>query len=241
VILSPPDSHVKTVDLTVHAIIPVFNEAGTIRNVLSVLRQVEYLDEIIVVNDGSTDGSGLAIEAEADIDERIRMLAHPVNLGKGQSILSASRSSPADLLLLLDADLHGLEPDHVRELVEPVVEGNADMTIGQFKHGYWRTDISHWFTPWLSGQRCLRTELLESISPRAAAGYGIETALTAAAKQDGWRCLRVPMIGVWHRPSEQRRGLLNGFVMRSKMYAQIGRAWFLSYGAQKNGSGPALR
>jgi hypothetical protein len=189
---------------TIHAIIPVYNEAATIRKVLSVLRQVECLGEIIVVDDGSTDDSGREIEREAEADHRIRMLAHPRNLGKGQSILSASRASPAPCYLLLDADLYGLAPGHIQGLIDPVLEGEVDMTIGQFRQGYWRTDFSHWLTPWLSGQRCVRSELLESMPPGAASGYGIETALTLVSSQDGWRCRRVPMRGVWHQPSEKR-------------------------------------
>jgi glycosyltransferase involved in cell wall biosynthesis len=226
---------------SIHAIIPVFNEAKTIRKVLSVLRQVDYLGEIIVVDDGSTDGSGNEIEAEAETDQRIRLLIHSINLGKGQSVLSAWQTTNAGCLLLLDADLYGLEPRHIRDLIDPVLEGRADMTIGQFRKGYWRTDLSHRVTPWLSGQRCLRSELLEQISPSAAAGYGIETALTMVSKQDGWRCERVHMQGVWHQPSEKRRGVSSGFKMRGKMYAQILRAWYLAGGLRKLRMGPIVR
>jgi glycosyltransferase involved in cell wall biosynthesis len=206
-----------------------------------VLRQVECLGEIIVVDDGSTDGSGREIEEEAEVDQRIRLLTHEGNQGKGQSILNAWHTTKADCLLLLDADLYGLEPSHILDLIEPVLRGQADMTIGQFKHGYWRTDFSHFITPWLSGQRCLRSDLLGYVSPTAAAGYGIETALTVAAKQDGWRCKRVPMYGVWHRPSEQRLGWLAGIRTRSRMYGQIVRAWYLAGGLRRFKMGPIVR
>jgi glycosyltransferase involved in cell wall biosynthesis len=234
-----PEPHgTPPADSTIHAIVPVYNEAGTIRKVLSVLRQVDCLGEIIVVNDGSTDNSKSEIEAEAEADHRIRILEQPVNRGKGQSILSASSASPASCFLLLDADLYGLKPGHVQELIDPVLDGKADMTIGQFRGGYWRTDFSHWLTPWLSGQRCLRSELLESIPPAAASGYGLETALTIVGGQNGWRWRRVPMLGVWHQPSEKRRGLFAGLGMRTKMYAQIVRAWYLAGGPQKSPRGP---
>jgi glycosyltransferase involved in cell wall biosynthesis len=226
---------------SIHAIIPVFNEAKTIQNVLSVLSQVECLGEIIVVNDGSTDDSASKIEEQRRSDDRIRTLTNPRNMGKGQSVLSARQASPAGCYLMLDADLYGLKPEHIKELITPVQEEIADMTIGQFKGGYWRTDLSHWATPWLSGQRCLRSELFEVISPAAAAGYGIETALTLAAKQNGWRCVRILLRGVWHRPSEVRRGAISGYRMRLKMYAQIGRAWYLAGGLRRLGLGPTVR
>jgi glycosyltransferase involved in cell wall biosynthesis len=229
-----PDLNQKeSANSSILAIIPVFNEAKTIRKVLSVLRQVDSLGEIVVVDDGSTDGSRKEIEAEAANDERIRLLSNPVNLGKGQSVLSAWKLSHASCILMLDADLYGLEPQHIRDLIDPVLSGRADMTIGQFRKGYWRTDLSHRVTPWLSGQRCLRSELFEQVSPKAASGYGIETALTVVSKQDGWRCLRVHLLGVWHHPSEQRRGTLSGAKMRTKMYAQILRAWYLAVSSRE--------
>lgn len=237
----PTSVYTATVNSSIHAILPVYNEARTVRKVLSVLRQVECLGEIIVVDDGSTDGSGREIEEEAEVDQRIRLLTHEGNQGKGQSILNAWHTTKADCLLLLDADLYGLEPSHILDLIEPVLRGQADMTIGQFKHGYWRTDFSHFITPWLSGQRCLRSDLLGYVSPTAAAGYGIETALTVAAKQDGWRCKRVPMYGVWHRPSEQRLGWLAGIRTRSRMYGQIVRAWYLAGGLRRFKMGPIVR
>lgn len=227
--------------MSIDAILPVYNEARTVRKVLSVLRQVDCLGEIIVVDDGSTDGSGKEIEEEAKADQRIRLLTHESNHGKGQSILHAWQITRANCVLLLDADLYGLEPRHILELIMPVLQDQADMTIGQFKRGYWRTDFSHFVTPWLSGQRCLRSELLEHVSPTAAAGYGIETALTVAAKQDGWRCKRVPMYGVWHRPSEQRLGWLAGLRTRSRMYGQIVRAWYLAGGLRGSKMGPIVR
>ncbi len=224
-----------------HAIVPTFNEAGKVGRVLNVLKEVECLGEIIVVDDGSTDGTLQEITALAEEDTRIRVLCHVRNMGKGESIFSGWRASQADHLLLLDADLFGLKPAHVQDLIQPVLEGKADMTIGQFKGGTWRSDFSHFLTPWLSGQRCLRAELLALVSRQAASGYGFETALTVASRQNGWRCLRVPMHGVWHIPSESRRGLLTGLRTRSRMYGQILHAWYLAGGFSRLGISPRVR
>lgn len=212
------------------AIIPAYNEAARIPRVLEALRSVPALSEIIVVDDGSDDATQAVVQQARDRDARIRVCRHEKNLGKGQAIFSGWGCTQATILLLLDADLMGLESYHVELLMQPVIEGRADMAIGQFRGGYWRTDLGHWATPWLSGQRCLRADLLRSVSKQAAAGYGVETALTVASHTYKWRCMRIPLAGVWHLPSENRRGVWRGFKTRMKMYGQIINAWYLSSG-----------
>ncbi len=94
------------------------------------------------------------------------------------------------------------------------------------------TDISHWLTPFLTGQRALRAELLKYISHEAAAGYGFEVALTVAAAQQNYRKRIILLKGVWHPSSEFRteRGLVNGYVWRLRMYGQIIHAWLIATG-----------
>ena len=224
-------SEIKTTPTrSIAAIIPAYNEAGRIRQVLQVLHQVEQLGEIIVVDDGSQDATAQESRLEAETDPRIRLIIQSTNMGKGQAIFTAWQATRAAYLIVLDADLFGLAPKHIEDLYKPVLEGQADMTIGLFRGGYWRTDLSHRGSPWLSGQRCIRADLLKAISWDAAAGYGIETALTVASQLNDWSVMRVPLQGVWHLPSEQRRGLWRGARNRSKMYLQIIRAWYVAGG-----------
>ena len=218
---------------SVAVIIPAYDEADRIIRVLNVLHQVECLSEIIVVDDGSKDTTCEVSRREAEVDARIRVLKHPTNRGKGQAIFTGWGATQSANLLMLDADLMGLRPEHVLDLIQPVLDGRADMTIGQFRGGDWKTDLSQRFAPWLSGQRCLRAELLELIPVKAAAGYGIETALTVAAQINGWRCRRVLLHGAWHIPGELRRGLWLGIRTKARMYAQIVSAWYLSGGLDK--------
>ncbi len=92
--------------------------------------------------------------------------------------------------------------------------------------------MGHIVTPWLTGQRCLYSELLGQVSRPAAAGYGLETAITVAASIGGWRVQRVRLEGVYHPPSEFHRGAYNGIAVRARMYGQIIRAWVIAGGAQ---------
>jgi glycosyltransferase involved in cell wall biosynthesis len=215
---------------SVSAIIPAYNEGSRISKVLSVLRAVACLNEIIVVDDGSTDHTAAEAMREADNDQRFKIVHHEKNLGKGQALFSGWQAASSHFLLLLDADLIGLTPMHVLALMQPVLDGRADMTLGIFRGGTWRTDLSHFLTPWLTGQRCLRTELFRYISFPAADGYGFETALTVTAQKYGWRCQSVILYGVSHVPSETHRGLRRGIATRAKMYAHIVRAWIQAEG-----------
>jgi glycosyltransferase involved in cell wall biosynthesis len=208
------------------AILPAYNEAGRVGNVVRVLCQVELLDEIIIVDDGSIDGTSTEAKEAAAGDERFSLLRHASNRGKGQAILSGWQATHAANLLFLDADLVNLENRHITALVEPVINGWADMTVGLFRQGYWRTDLAHRLTPWLSGQRCLRAELLASVSMGAAAGYGFETALSLAARKLGWRSKEVYLWGVSHLPGDVANGW-RGPINKARMYTHILRAWLV--------------
>jgi hypothetical protein len=140
-------------------------------------------------------------------------------------MLSGANITQCEILLFLDADLTNLEPEHVVALVQPVYRGQADMTLGLFRGGRWHTDLSHWATPWLTGQRCLRAGLLAQVSLKAATGYGIETAISLAARRYGWRCQHVALPGVSHPSSEFHRGFWQGIRRRSKMYADVYAVW----------------
>jgi len=219
------------------ALVPALNEAGRIGKVLDVLRQVPRIDEIVVIDDGSVDHMLAEVQQAALVDPRLSIISNETNLGKGQSLFKAWRGTVgarASYILMLDADLINLTPQHVLDLLQPVLEGACDMTMGLFKGGAWSTDTSHRITPWLTGQRCLRADLFEFISENAARGYGFETALTVAAHQQGWTIRKVILHGVSHPPNENHRGFWRGVFNRTRMYAQIVRAALITYRAPEN-------
>ncbi len=212
----------------VSVVIPAFNEADRIHHVFQSLSGIDYIDEIIVVDDGSIDDTTLVVNEYHKRDPRITLITNPSNLGKGQAVYSGVHASRNSVILMLDADLQKLTSAQIDLLCQPVLNGQQDMTIGVFKKGQWASDFSHWITPWLSGQRCLRTELFNVLNPEAASGYGLETALTIASHQYQWRVKRISLVGVSHPPSEIHRGSIKGFLNRLKMYIQIIRSWYIS-------------
>jgi glycosyltransferase involved in cell wall biosynthesis len=212
------------------AILPTYNEDLNVSNVLEVLHATSILDEIILVDDGSSDNTVNILCQAAATDDRMRVIRHDKNRGKGQAIFSGWAATSAPIILLLDADLKNLAPEHIDALLAPVIDHRADMTIGLFRGGHLSTDLSHWLTPFLTGQRGLRAEILKNISREAASGYGFEVALTVAAGRHKFRTRVVILKGVWHPQSEYRseRGFWGGVAWKLRMYGQILRAWYIS-------------
>jgi glycosyltransferase involved in cell wall biosynthesis len=212
------------------AILPTYNEEMNVGEVINVLHETKILDEIVLVDDGSTDRTIDVLRQAAACDPRVRVVQHDKNKGKGEAIFSGWATSTAPYILLLDADLKNLTPGHLCALLAPILEHRADMTLGLFLGGRLSTDLSHWLAPFLTGQRGLRADLLRFISREAAGGYGFEVALTVAARQQGYRKRVVPMKGVWHPQSEFRpeRGFGNGALWKLRMYGQIIRAWVIA-------------
>lgn len=220
-------------NVSIAAIVPAYNEEKGIGNVLEVLSQVNFLSEIIVVDDGSTDGTGAIVNYYNQKEPRIRLLQHEKNQGKGQAVYDATLTTSAAIIITVDADLIGLTPGHLHQLVQPLLIKKADMALGIFKRGNFRTDMSHWLTPWLTGQRAIWLTRLKQIYWPAAAGYGLETAITAASQRYHWKTYKVYWWGVSHPPSEEHRGLFRGVYNRSKMYSQILKAWMIATRGEK--------
>lgn len=211
--------------LPITANIPAYNEAGRISVVLDVLLDVHELAAIIVIDDSSTDSTGAEVEDNARIDGYIQPIHNETNQGKGESILRGHRNSTTQCLLLLDADLINLSKRHVLDLIFPVIRDEADMTLGLFCNGRFNTDLSHWLTPWMTSQRSLCAELFHHIVPGSANDYGLETALTLAARRINWRIRSIYRHGVYHPTSEFHRRISLGFLTRVRMYSQVAHAW----------------
>ncbi len=212
----------------ISAILPAYNEARNIRTVLEVLHKSDFLDEIILVDDGSSDETLLIMLEFVRQDNRMHLLRHTRNEGKGQAIFTGWKAASGTVLLLLDSDLKNLTPGHLRALLAPVLDHRADMTLGLFWGGHIHTDLAHWGAPFLTGQRALRARIMNHVSYEAARGYGFEIALTVAASQYKYSTRIVPMSGVWHPPSEFHRGGWNGVKWRARMYIQILRALWVA-------------
>ena len=190
-------------------IMPVFNERNT---VVEAIRQSRSVDiplkrEIIVVDDGSDDGTSQILSQLQD--STVRVIRHPVNRGKGAAIRTALEYVSGDLVLIQDADLE-YDPEDWPSLLAPVLKGKARVVYGSRFTGERRNMMFwHWvgnrflslvtnalYNTTLSdmetGYKLFDRKLIESL-PLRSDGFGFEPEVTAMTLRSGERIYEVPI------------------------------------------------
>jgi Glycosyl transferase family 2. len=189
--------------VTVSALIPAFNEEKTVGNVVDVLKHCERIDEIIVINDGSSDNTSKIAKSHG-----VHVIDLEQNIGKGGAICRGLQVVNGDIILILDADLIGLKKNHVNDMINPILFENVDMTIGIFTKGRTATDLAQKFAPFLSGQRAVKKAVLDSIDNLEISRYGFEIALTKYADKQGLDVKEVYLENLTHIMKEEKWGYI---------------------------------
>lgn len=200
----------------VSVVIPAYNEEKTVGAVVRAAVMAECVDEVIVVSDGSGDRT-----ADAARSHGARVIEFEANRGKAAAMKAGMLAARNEVLLFLDADLLGLNPDHICRLVQPVLSGKADMCVGVMRGGRPATDIAQAVAPFLSGMRAGRLEAFEPLRTLDEAGWGVEVALTLWAREHKMKVKEVGIVGVTQRMKEEKQGLVRGFMARLRMYWDI--------------------
>ena len=121
-------SEIKKMTLTV--IIPCYDEAPNIEKVLEMVEEVQLADEIIVVDDGSTDGSRDILKTiEAEQRPHLRVIYHTHNQGKGAALVTGFKAATSDIILIQDADFE-YDPREYPRLLTPIEEGRSSVVYG---------------------------------------------------------------------------------------------------------------
>jgi len=214
-------------------LIPAYNEAASIAQTVRTVRSVPGIDEVIVIDDASTDGT--ADEARSAGAHKVLTLER--NLGKGGAMNHGLALTDADILLLLDADVRSSASEAVH-LLAPILSGEADMSIAVLpkrphlapsaKGGFGLVvRLARWGIRRLagievqapiSGLRAVRREVIERIGGFER-GWELEIGLTVAAARAGFRIVEVPA-AFSHRATG--RGI-RGFLHRGQQFAHVAR------------------
>ncbi len=195
-------------------LIPAFNEEKTVGEVVRAARGAGF--PVVVADDGSTDGTARAARDAGAVVVRL-----PENRGKGAAYAAGLKAVDTPYVILLDADLVGLKPEHLEALLGPVERGQAEMSVGVFKGGRLFTDFGNRVTPFLSGQRALPTRLFREVPGLERARYDVELLLTRVAKEKGWRVKYLPLYGLSQVMKEEKRGFFSGLAHRLRMYREV--------------------
>jgi glycosyltransferase involved in cell wall biosynthesis len=199
-------------DPLVTVVIPAYNEAATISEIIARVRAatLSLPREVVVVDDASRDQTSAIVEKMAEGHDDLRLIRHPINRGKGAALRTGLANARGDIVIIQDADLE-YDPRDYPALLEPILDGNADVVFGNRFHGgshrvlyFWHylankglTFITNVLTGLnLSdmevGYKVFRADVVRRLS-LTAERFGIEPELTIKVARLGVRVYEVPI------------------------------------------------
>jgi glycosyltransferase involved in cell wall biosynthesis len=192
-------------------VIPVYNEKETIRRIIEKVLKLDFVKEVLVVDDGSTDGTAEILK-EAAFDGRVKLFFHDRNRGKGAALRTGFGKITGEIVTIQDADLE-YDPNEFAEMIRPISEGMADVVYGsrltggkpQRVHLFWHkmgngfltflTDLLYNTT--LSDMetcyKMFRKTVIDNIRIESD-GFSVEPELTAKiCRNKRWRVYEMPI------------------------------------------------
>ncbi|MDO8443535.1 MAG: glycosyltransferase family 2 protein [Candidatus Azambacteria bacterium] len=203
----------------VSCIIPAHNEEKNIRNVLNVVSGVssEFISEIIVVDDGSIDNTPNIVREFPNI----RLIINEKNSGKSYSIAKGIQESSGDFILMLDADLHGLLPEDIVSLVDPVKSGKASVSMSVRKNApIWMKLIK---VDLMTGERVFPKNIIMPYMREVMAlrGYALEVFINGIIIKNKCAIKSVYLKNVQDELKTTKKGLSAGIKLFLSMWRDI--------------------
>jgi glycosyltransferase involved in cell wall biosynthesis len=212
-------------------VVPAYNEKSTIRIVIEELRKVPNLLEIVVVNDGSTDGTGEILEQLVSEYSELQVIHHPKNKGKTMALKTGFSATQGEIVIVQDADLE-YNPEEIQDVIEPILKNKADVVYGSrflvrkaARVLYFYHYLANKFLTFLSNiftnvnmtdvetcYKAFRGEIIRNMIITSK-GFGFEIEVTAKVAKLKCRIFEVP-ISYYGRTYEEGKkiGLKDGIV-----------------------------
>lgn len=205
-------------NLKVSAIVPAFNEEKNVADVLRVLLSSKDLDQVILVDDGSTDKTS---EVGKSLGATVIKLEK--NKGKGNAMREGLKATSAQIVVFFDADLIGLSKEHISSLIKPILKDNFSMSVGIRGRLGGLPKVVAKIDPLMAigGERAMRRSLLEKIPEEFTQGFAVEIALNHYCINNKLPICYVDLLGLDVVTKEKKWGFLRGFQNRIKMIWQM--------------------
>lgn len=163
--------------LSVSALVPAYNEEKNIGQIISILKKSHLIDEIVCINDGSTDKSLQIIQSIPN--PKIQVINLKKNAGKANAIVKGLKKAKGEIVVFIDADVIGFKNDSIKKLITPLKKGCADAVIGYPVHN----KMDKFFKP-LAGERAyFRKDLLPYLPTLKNKRWGLELHLNYLYRQ----------------------------------------------------------
>jgi glycosyltransferase involved in cell wall biosynthesis len=201
---------------TVDVLMPARDEAPTIADNVAAARECRYIRDIIVIDDGSTDGTG---DVAASAGAKVIVREGPVG-SKAHAMAAGVEASDADAFLFVDADCTGLTAAHLDAICEPFLAGRAVLSLGAFDYGrFWNPLVLRW--PPLSGERIIPRWVWDAIPAHKLDGYTIEVRINEVIAERRLHTVARTMKGVYHRTKRVKFGRRQGVRSTWSMYRDL--------------------
>ncbi len=192
----------------ISCVVCAYNEAERIHNVLDVVEAHSSLDEVIVVDDGSTDGTEDVVRSYPSV----RLISYPQNRGKTYALTRGIDAARNDLVMLLDADLYGISSENIEALAQAVTSGKAEVSISLRQNSL----VLFRFIgiDFVSGERVIPKSLVQGVLPEMERlpRWGGEVFINQLIIARRMRIAVVPWSNVVNVRKYRKMGMWSGFL-----------------------------